>query len=110
MPKQPSKKELLKAFFIPIAVLVILTLATLNLQVYLSGSSQNQVLAETTSLEKEGKFWEGFLSQNPTYIPGWIEYAKINLKLDNPEKVERAEKNIKNLDPNYEFELEEYLD
>lgn len=107
MPKQPAKKEFFKAFLLAFAILGILALSVFNIKNYLAEKDAS-VLSYSTSFEEENEFWKDFLTENPTYVPGWIEYAKINGKLDNLDEVAKAVEKIKSLDPNYELDLEEY--
>lgn len=110
MPKQPAQKDLLKLIFIPIAIVLLLFLSSFNLHSYLTkGSEKTSVLSQTTSLDEQSAFWKEFLSQNPNYIPGWAEYAKINYQLENYQEANLAIEKIEQIDPNYEINLEEYL-
>lgn len=108
MPKQPVQKDFFKIFFIPVAVIFLLLLATFNLQSYLKTEDEGLVLGDTASLNEESVFWKEFLISDPNYIPGWEEYAKINHKLGNREVVEAALKRIEEIDPNYEVILEDF--
>lgn len=108
MPKQPAEKELFKSVLLPFLVVITLLLATFNLVEYLSTETKNEaVLSSTSALGQESEFWEEFLSENPNYIPGWIEYAKINYQLENPEQAEFAISQIERIDPNYNINLGE---
>lgn len=111
MPKQPSLKDVSKSIFIPFIVIILLLLATFNFVTYLdNSSSKSAVLSDTSSLGDESAFWEKFLNDNPDYIPGWEEYARINYQLENFNEASLAIEEIKRIDPNYDINLEDFAD
>jgi hypothetical protein len=109
MPKQPAPKDLTKLILVPLAIIALLFLATFNLHSYLTRNVGTEVLSYETSLDEERIFWREFLSENPNYIPGWVEYAKINYQLNNFDEASLAVEEIEKIDPNYVVSLEEYL-
>lgn len=87
-------------------ILVSLILINFNIKTYLN---QKKVLAaatfeeETIELKKEAFFWESFLSQNPTYLPGWLELSKIEYQLGNKDYALGALNTAKAINPNFEY-------
>jgi hypothetical protein len=68
------------------AVVVILLLTALNLGNFLSSKSVLGVATlskqdQPSSFDKD--YWERFLSDNPEYVPGWIEIGRF----DKAEKI-----------------------
>ena len=69
------------------ALLFILLLALINILNYLTPKKIVVLAAETEN--KEGVFWQDFLTKNPDYIPGWIEIGRVD--------------KVKQIDPNFEI-------
>jgi len=64
----------------------LLFLAGENLRSYLSreqvlGLQIDNEIKNHTQVVQEKTFWESILSQNPSYLPGYLELAKINFSL-----------------------------
>ncbi|MFC1626044.1 hypothetical protein ACFL1Q_03315 [Patescibacteria group bacterium] len=61
------------------AIITVLLLTSLNIENYLT---QTRVLGTKTQADTqkfdEEVFWEEFLSENPSYIPGLIETGRTN--------------------------------
>jgi len=89
MPKKANKaiklNQVSKELFIYIALLIILLLTSINISTFLKPKVVKVLGAETQN--KEDVFWQGFLTKNPNYVPGWIEIGK-------PDKA-------REIDPNY---------
>lgn len=81
----PEIKFLLKVS----AILVILVLSMINIKNILSTKDVLGVKTEESSTETLETFWQNFMSENPNYIPGWLE-------LNNKEKAVE-------IDPNFEY-------
>lgn len=103
----PAKtKDKLLYFLSAVGILVSLTLISLNIKTYLN---QKKVLAvatesdKTTQLKNEASFWEGFLSQNPTYLPGWLELSKIEYELGDKDYALGALNTAKAINPNFGY-------
>lgn len=66
-------------------IIFALLASAVNINSYLK---PDKVLgAETQDLNNDYAFWEGFLLQNPDYIPGWIEIGRFDKVME--------------IDPNY---------
>lgn len=89
-----------------VGLLVSLTLISFNINAYLN---QKKVLAaetqqgEAAQLKSEASFWESFLAQNPTYLPGWLELSKIEYELGNKDYAVGALNTAKAINPNFEY-------
>ncbi len=98
-------KDKLTYLLSALGILVSLILISLNIKAYLS---QKRVLAaetqdeEISQLKKEASFWEGFLSQNPTYLPGWLELSKIEYELGDEDYALGALNTARAINPNSE--------
>lgn len=69
-------KGVYKELLIYLAVLFLLFLTSINIDSFLAPKN---VLGIKTSQETNyQKFWDNFLSKNPTYIPGLIETNQLD--------------------------------
>lgn len=59
-----------------------------------------------TVLSFEKSFWHAFLKENPSYLPGWLELAKIEVQLEDIEAARQALNKARDIDPNSDL-LEE---
>lgn len=105
--KKHSKKERVKKGVLFLcsccAVFLLLLLSGLNLNSYLIRQkvlgTKAAVPSEST-ITQEKLFWENFLKENPTYFDGWIELAKINIKLGNQNEARDALLKAEKINPN----------
>lgn len=51
-------------------------------------------------LHQKKLFWENFLRENPSYLAGWIELAKIEVQLENIEEAKFALQKAVRINPN----------
>lgn len=111
MPKKHKVKEKkvnIKKEFIFLctscAVIVLLAIAGFNIESFLNGDKVLGAQTETTnsSESQERVFWENFLVQNPRYLDGWLELAKIYTKEGNAEGAKNAIKKAVEINPNSE--------
>ena len=70
----------MKSLLIMFSVLILLLLAAFNFRFY---ANQQKVLGVKTEGEEallleEQTFWEEFLSNNPDYLPGWLEIGRLD--------------------------------
>ncbi|MFZ5932817.1 MAG: hypothetical protein ACOYT7_01950 [Patescibacteria group bacterium] len=87
------------------ATLFLLFLAGLNFDNYLQvqrvlGSQIQNLAEEKEVLNAQKLFWEQFLSENPTYLEGWISLAEINLELGESEEAKLSFSQAKSINPN----------
>ncbi len=101
MPKQSAKskpefKFLLSCF----GAIVVLFLTGFGLSNYFS---KPEVLGtETPDFSKEMLFWENIVSENPTYIGGWLGLARVSHELGDKDYTIVALNSAKAINPNSE--------
>jgi len=84
---------------------IILTLSAslINLNVSLKKNRSSAIPTTQNNpneiLLQKKVFWENFLQKNPTYQDGWLQLAKINHKLGNKDKANRALKTAQTINP-----------
>lgn len=100
------------AFFLLLitSVLTLLTLATFNLKTYLLErfshlSNQSKILGKNDLKTREGAndiiFLKSVLSQNPTYLDGWIELARLEKSAGDLAAYSKAVEKINEISPNF---------
>lgn len=103
MPKSAKKENdlLLPALT---GTLVLLALSVVNIEkvrVHPKVLAAQAVQASEPVVDnQEIHFWQGFLAENPTYSPGWIELAKLHLLNNHKAEARSALNHAKALDPN----------
>ena len=110
MPKQRSKDpQKQRLFFISVSCgILVVVFSIFNLLFYLS-SSNNDILGvrievdTKTSLLHEGNFWKSLLNENPSYLQGWLELAKVEVQLENLDSARNALHQAKAISPNSEL-------
>lgn len=101
MPKQSAKNKLeLKFLFSCFCVITVLFLAGFSLNNYFS---KPRVLGtETPDFSEKILFWENIVSENPTYIDGWLELAKVTYEHGDKDYAIGALNSAKAINPNSE--------
>jgi len=104
--KTPQSTSHLLFFVERAAVILVLTLTALNLQIYFQNNfTPKKVLGTQTDLSeivKERDYWLRVVSQNESYIDGWIELSKIEHLLGNEDLAVGALNTALSINPNYE--------
>ena len=105
MPAQIKAKRNKQSilFFTYITVCVLLGLSIFNLQLYFNKKNVSlpQVLGERSDqLNEDKRFWQEFVSDNPTYLDGWVMLTKVNLELGNLEEAKVAFEKARTINPN----------
>lgn len=72
-------------YILAILTVAILLLSAINLNTYLKPDTNTVLAAETENVEIV--FWQNFLTNNPSYIPGWMDLGR--------------EDKVRSIDPNY---------
>lgn len=105
MPKQPPSIQEGTLFFASsIAVVAILFLSAVNLNLYTKNDPpKSNVLGVNIQRDEEIGYWKDLLSENPDYLPGWVELAKLEKEKGDIEGFEITVDNVKAIDPNSEF-------
>ena len=96
-----NNKQFWSYVALTITVATIFSLAIFNLSSY-PKAPRSVVLGESIELKNEADYWMGFLENNPSYTTGWLELAKIQIKLGQTENAKRSLENAKKIDPNLE--------
>jgi hypothetical protein len=101
MPKQSAKNKLEFKFLLScLGLIAILFLAGFSLNNYFS---KPKVLGtETPDFSKEILFWENIVSENPTYIDGWLELTRVTYELGDKNYAIGALNSAKAINPNSE--------
>lgn len=88
MSRSTEKHKIYRSLFIFTFIIVVVILSSFNIYLFFK---PNKVLGISTSLTRSqisrNVFWDGFLEQNPKYIPGLIETGQTQ--------------KAKEIDPNY---------
>ena len=101
MPKQSAKNKIeLKFLLSCFGIIAVLFLAGFSLNNYFS---KPRVLGtETPDFSKEILFWENIVSENPTYIDGWLELARVTYEIGDKNYAIGALNSAKAINPNSE--------
>ncbi len=82
MPKTANKNKgsdnASKELFIYVIFLLVLLLASINIDTYLRPTNIDVKVLGAETQNKEALFWQDLLSKHPGYIPGWIEIGRID--------------------------------
>ncbi|MFV1917083.1 MAG: hypothetical protein ACC618_01165 [Patescibacteria group bacterium] len=86
-------------------VAIILALSVFNIAFYSSKESGRVlglkiVVDSNQVLLQEQYFWNNLLKENPTYLQGWVELAKINIQLEDIDSAREALFKARKVDPN----------
>ena len=110
MPKTAGKKSKrikLKKQFVFLcsccAVILILLISAFNFESFLTNQKvlgAQSASSEEDLLYEQKTYWEGLVSDNPTYIDAWIELADINLKLGDIESAKFSLAKAEEINPN----------
>lgn len=98
MPKAVRNGGKFKLFLFGGFCFVCLGLSTVNF-VYL-GKSETKVLGASYDSSEEITYWEGIVTQNPTFQDGWLELARLEYENGNLEKFNLFLQKAKDIDPN----------
>ena len=103
MPSKSSNKQKKEIYFLILlcSALLVLSLSAFNLSLLSKDDTEN-VLAKTTEFN-EIHYWEGFLSGEPEYLPGWIRLVVLSLESADYEVSFRAFSKIHEIDPNIDL-------
>lgn len=80
MSKKKNKKDnsFYVFFFTRLAVLVVLLLTIVNLNKIFEHRKVLGVQIDTESVNKQRIYYEGLVKENPTYVDGYLELAKLS--------------------------------
>lgn len=103
MPKKTKINEANRFFFVMLLTLLVMLLTFANVSLFFTTSSQDDVLGVSTEVPEELVYLENFLESEPSYLPGWIEKARIEKELGLLEKYNESVEKIIHIDPNYKL-------
>jgi len=101
MKNKSKAKTDLSILYISCAFLVLITLSLFNLALYLF-KSNHEVLGANSEVSQEIIFWHDFLTENPSYIDGWLELTKLEYEKGNFASSQEALRQAEIIDPNSE--------
>lgn len=87
-------------FFTRLSVLLILLLTVINLNKIFENKKVLGVQIDTTSVSQQKMYYEKIVKENPTYMDGYIELAKISSFLGDRESEKNYLKTAYNINPN----------
>lgn len=85
-----------------LAVVFILTLTTLNINKFLNDRKVLGVAVDNEKILTEKEYWLGVVKDNPTYIDGYLELAKVDVELNLNEEAKNYIQKAYSLQPNSE--------
>lgn len=85
---------------LPFGIIVLLTLASLNLYTFLKEENVLGVTSEPQEFNSEILFWENFLLANDDYLDGWFELAKLRIDSGDIEGARGALNKVEEINPN----------
>ena len=102
--KKDSKSDSRFLFLITLLItVIILLLSFVNFFFRNEELSEKTVLAvKTEDLTQSKVYWENFLEENPTYLDGWLEIAKIYSEIGYISGAIYALDTAKKINPNSE--------
>ena len=76
MPKVNNNS---KTLFIAVTIFVILMLSLVNINNYFKAPNDSEnVLGAEIDSDISLNFWNEFLTNNPKYVPGWLEVGRTD--------------------------------
>ena len=98
--KKVNSKELTLHYFYCLSIILLLILTSVNINKFLS---QQQVLGtqiDTTDIQNEKLYWKKMTQDNPTYIDGYLQLAKVAVELQDRTLAQTYITKALTLDPN----------
>ena len=83
-------------------IIITLLLAGFNINTYFAQQKVLGAEVGANNLIEEKLFWEGVVSENPTYFSGWLELSRITYELGEEDYAVGALNSAKAIDPNSE--------
>lgn len=96
--KENSKYLLLVSFLLSVFTFITFNIQNISLGRRVLGA-KTQI---KTEVKKEKDYWLTFVEENPTYLEGWVELAKIEYEDGNLVKADEYYLKAKEIDPNSE--------
>lgn len=106
LPKKtkPREKVSYKFYLIHysycLAIIVLLTIASINLNNYLNSQKVLGASVDASPLQNEKNYWQDLVSKNPSYVDGYLQLAKVSVELGNTNEAQSFINKAISLDPN----------
>lgn len=107
MPKSAKKKknkvnykEYFIHYFFCLLVILLLVLTGVNIDKFLNNQKVLGTSVDTTSIQEEKLYWQKIVSDNPTYIDGYLELAKVEVQLGNIQEAQNFINQALQINPN----------
>lgn len=83
-----------------LAIIIFLTVAGFNINKFLNNQKVLGTSVDITPLQNEKSYWQQIISNNPTYVDGYLQIAKVDIELGNKNEAMSFLERASNLDPN----------
>lgn len=102
MSKKKNKKResFYLFFFTRLAILVVLLLTIININKIFENKKVLGVQIDTDSVNKQRIYYENLVKENPTYVDGYLQLAKISSFVGDREGEKSYLKIAYNINPN----------
>jgi len=107
MPKSAKKKKnkvSYKQYFVHylfcLLVILLLVLTGVNIDKFLSNQKVLGTKIDTTTIQNEKSYWQKIVSDNPTYLDGYLELAKVEVQLGNTQEAQNYINQALQINPN----------
>lgn len=97
---KPSFKPYFIHYFYCLAVIALLLLTSLNINKFLINQKVLGASVDNTPLLDEKAYWQKIVSDNPSYVDGYLQLAKIEVELGNKIEAQTFINKALSLDPN----------
>ncbi|HWA52285.1 MAG TPA: hypothetical protein VG895_04480 [Patescibacteria group bacterium] len=99
-----SKKVNYKIYFIHysycLIIIVLLLVAGFNINNFLNDQKVLGASVDVTPLQNEKNYWENLIHQNPSYVDGYLQIAKVDVEMSNKKEAYLYIQKALELDPN----------
>jgi tetratricopeptide (TPR) repeat protein len=83
-----------------LATILLLTLISININKAITRQKVLGTSINASPLQNEKSYWQKMVSDNPTYIDGYLELAKVDVELGNINEARSYIEKALSLDPN----------
>ena len=87
-------------YFYCLAIIALLTLTSINLNKFIQNQKVLGASVDVTSLQNEKAYWQKLVSDNPTFVDGYLQIAKVDVELGNQNEARNYLQKAKDLNPN----------
>lgn len=83
-----------------LSLIIFLTIAGFNINKFINNQKVLGTSVDVTPLQNEKLYWQQIISNNSTYIDGYLQIAKVDIELGNKSEANNFLERASNLDPN----------